>query len=90
MWQNSKIIHHYGKLFSDGSGDTMQSLLANLPNLLLNKLKGGDFTDRTYQHVIVDEFQDLTLGEQQLFLELKDEEGKFVALGDPRQSIYAF
>ena len=65
-------------------------LISELPNLLLNKLKGGDFTDRTYQHVIVDEFQDLTLGEQQLFLELKDEEGKFVALGDPRQSIYAF
>ena len=65
-------------------------LISELPNLLLNKLKGGDFTDRTYQHVIVDEFQDLTPGEQQLFLELKDEEGKFVALGDPRQSIYAF
>ena len=65
-------------------------LISELPNLLLNKLKGGDFTDNTYQHVIVDEFQDLTLGEQQLFLKLKAEEGKFVALGDPRQSIYAF
>lgn len=65
-------------------------LISELPNLLLNKLKGGDFTDRTYQHVIVDEFQDLTPGEQQLFLGLRGEEGKFVALGDPRQSIYAF
>ena len=65
-------------------------LISELPNLLLNKLKGGDFIDRTYQHVIVDEFQDLTPGEQQLFLELRGEEGKFVALGDPRQSIYAF
>ena len=65
-------------------------LISDLPNLLLDKLKGGDFTDRTYQHVIVDEFQDLTPGEQQLFLELREEGGKFVALGDPRQSIYAF
>ena len=65
-------------------------LIGDLPNLLLDKLKGGDFTDKTYQHVIVDEFQDLTPGEQQLFLELRGEEGKFVALGDPRQSIYAF
>ena len=65
-------------------------LISELPNLLLNKLKGGDFTDRTYQHVIVDEFQDLTPGEQLLFLELREEGGKFVALGDPRQSIYAF
>ena len=65
-------------------------LISELPNLLLDKLKGGDFADKTYQHVIVDEFQDLTPGEQQLFLDLRGEGGKFVALGDPRQSIYAF
>ena len=65
-------------------------LISELPSLLLDKLKGGDFTDRTYQHVIVDEFQDLTLGEQKLFLELRGKRGKFVALGDSRQSIYAF
>ena len=65
-------------------------LISELPNLLLDKLKGGDFADKTYQHVIVDEFQDLTPGEQLLFLQLREEEGKFVALGDPRQSIYAF
>ena len=59
-------------------------------NLLLDKLQGGDFADKTYQHVIVDEFQDLTPGEQKLFLELRGEGGKFVDLGDPRQSIYAF
>ena len=65
-------------------------LISELPNLLLDKLQGGDFADKTYQHVIVDEFQDLTPGEQKLFLELRGEGGKFVALGDPRQSIYAF
>ena len=65
-------------------------LISELPNLLLDKLQGGDFADKTYQHVIVDKFQDLTPGEQKLFLELRGEGGKFVALGDPRQSIYAF
>ena len=65
-------------------------LIGELPHLLLNKLKGGDFADKTYQHVIVDEFQDLTPGERKLFLKLKSKEGQFVALGDPRQSIYAF
>lgn len=65
-------------------------LISELPNLLLDSLKGGDFASRAYQHVIVDEFQDLTPGEQQLFLELRGEGGKFMALGDPRQSIYAF
>jgi DNA helicase-2/ATP-dependent DNA helicase PcrA len=65
-------------------------LIGELPHLLLNRLQGGDFADKTYQHVIVDEFQDLTPGEQELFLKLRGQGGKLVALGDPRQSIYAF
>ena len=65
-------------------------LISELPSLLLDKLQGGDFGDKTYNHVIVDEFQDLTPGEQSLFLKLKADGGKFLALGDPRQSIYRF
>ena len=65
-------------------------LISELPNLVLDRIQGGDFQDRTYQHVIVDEFQDLTQGEQLLFLKLKKEGGTFMALGDERQSIYAF
>jgi DNA helicase-2/ATP-dependent DNA helicase PcrA len=38
----------------------------------------------------VDEFQDLTPGEQQLVFRLRAEDGFLVALGDPRQSIYRF
>ena len=58
--------------------------------MLLDGIRGGDYQERTYQHVIVDEFQDLTSSEQQLFLKLKKERGTLMALGDPRQSIYAF
>jgi len=65
-------------------------LISELPSLLLDKLQGGDFSDNTYSHVIVDEFQDLTPGEQSLFLKLMAKGGKFLALGDPRQSIYRF
>ena len=65
-------------------------LISELPNLLYDRIRGGDFQEQSYQHVIVDEFQDLTPGEQELFLRLKKEEGSFMALGDPRQSIYAF
>ena len=65
-------------------------LISELPSLLLDKLQGGDFSDNTYSHVIVDEFQDLTPGEQSLFLKLRADGGKFLALGDPRQSIYRF
>jgi DNA helicase-2/ATP-dependent DNA helicase PcrA len=65
-------------------------LISDLPGLLLDRLKGGDFAGRTYRHVIVDEFQDLTPGEQDLFMKLRAPGGQFVALGDPRQSIYRF
>ncbi len=65
-------------------------LISELPNIVRVRIQGGDFQEETFQHVIVDEFQDLTPGEQQLFLELKKREGSFMALGDPRQSIYAF
>lgn len=65
-------------------------LISELPNILLDRLKGGDFIEQSYDHVIVDEFQDLTPGEQRLFLKLRAEGGKFLALGDPRQSIYRF
>ena len=74
LWQavTQWLVRHKGRLISD------------LPNLLLDRIKGGDFQEQTFQHVIVDEFQDLTPGEQQLFLELKKGEGSFMALGDPR------
>ena len=65
-------------------------LISELPNLLLGRIHGGDFQEQTYQHVVVDEFQDLTSSEQQLFFKLKKVRGTFMALGDPRQSIYAF
>lgn len=65
-------------------------LISELPSLLLDRIHGGDFSEKGYDHVIVDEFQDLTAGEQQLVLLLAGENGSVVALGDPRQSIYAF
>lgn len=64
-------------------------LISELPNLLLNLLKTGSF-GKLYRHVLVDEFQDLTAGEQELFRRIVEPDGNFVALGDPRQSIYAF
>jgi DNA helicase II / ATP-dependent DNA helicase PcrA len=65
-------------------------LISDLPKLLLDSLKAGDFPGVLYRHVIVDEYQDLTAGEQALLARLRKKNGSFVALGDPRQSIYAF
>ncbi len=80
LWQavDMWLLQHKARLISD------------LPGLLRDSLHGGDFTDMTFEHVIVDEFQDLTPGEQKLFLQFRSKTGTFVALGDPRQSIYAF
>ncbi len=65
-------------------------LISDLPGLLLDRIKGGDFSDWRFDHVVVDEFQDLTPAEQELFLKLRSSQGQLVALGDSRQSIYAF
>ena len=80
LWQAARrwLTRHQAQLVSD------------LPGLLLARLQGGDFRERVYRHVIVDEFQDLTPSEQQLVFRLPAEGGSFVALGDPRQSIYRF
>jgi len=65
-------------------------LISQVPNILLDRIVGGDFSGDSYRHVLVDEFQDLTPAEQELVLKLRHPEGSLVALGDPRQSIYAF
>jgi len=65
-------------------------LVGDLPGLFLDRLEGGDFPDQAYRFVIVDEFQDLTAGEQQLMFRLRAAGGQLAALGDPRQSIYKF
>jgi DNA helicase-2/ATP-dependent DNA helicase PcrA len=80
LWQGARkwLLRHKAHLVSD------------LPRLLLERLKGGDFPDQGYGCVIVDEFQDLTPGEQELMLRLRVPGGQLVALGDPRQSIYTF
>ncbi len=66
------------------------NLISDLPKLLLDRLKAGDLPDSRYTHIIVDEFQDLTPGEQQLMVRLLEDGGSLTALGDPRQSIYHF
>jgi superfamily I DNA/RNA helicase len=80
LWQAVRewLIRHKAQLISD------------LPGLVLDKLDGGDLADHLYQHVLVDEFQDITAGEQRLFLRLRHLDGQFLALGDSRQSIYLF
>ena len=65
-------------------------LIGDVPGLLLDRLAGGDFPDQSYDYVVVDEFQDLTPGEQELMFRLRSSGGQLVALGDPRQSIYKF
>jgi DNA helicase-2/ATP-dependent DNA helicase PcrA len=80
LWQAARrwLTRHHAQLVSD------------LPGLLLARLESGDFPGQLYSHVIVDEFQDLTPGEQRLVFRLRRDSGQLVALGDPRQSIYRF
>jgi len=65
-------------------------LLSDLPGMLLDSLKVGEVGHDKYAHIIADEYQDLTRGEQELFARLLKDNGSFLALGAPQQSIYKF
>jgi DNA helicase-2/ATP-dependent DNA helicase PcrA len=80
LWQAARqwLTRHSAQLISD------------LPGLFLDRLHAGDLEEHRFAHVIVDEFQDLTAGEQDLMFRLCREDGQIVVLGDPRQSIYRF
>lgn len=68
--------------------DHSAALVGDLPRAIERRLRGGDFADRRYDHVIVDEFQDLTEIEANLVIGLRAADGQFVALGDKKQSTH--
>jgi ATP-dependent DNA helicase UvrD/PcrA len=61
LWQGARqwLVRHKAHLVSD------------LPQRLLARLKGGDFPEKGFDFVIVDEFQDLTAGEHELMFRLR-------------------
>lgn len=65
-------------------------LVGDLPAELVDGIKGGNHPDPRFEHVLVDEFQDLTEKQHHLVFALVAENGNLVALGDRRQSIYRF
>jgi ATP-dependent exoDNAse (exonuclease V) beta subunit len=71
LWQAVRqwLVRHKAQLISD------------LPGLVPDKLDGGDLRDQLYLYMLVDEFQDLTAGEQRLFFRLRHSQGQFLALG---------
>jgi ATP-dependent DNA helicase UvrD/PcrA len=70
--------------------DHHADMVGELPRVVETRLRGGDFQDQRYDHIIIDEFQDLTETEARLALGLRAADGRVVALGDKKQSIYAF
>ena len=65
-------------------------MVGEVPRKVEARLRGGDFDDQRFDHVIVDEFQDLTELEARLAIGMCNDQGCVVALGDRKQSIYAF
>lgn len=65
-------------------------LIGDLPRAVERRFANGDFADVNFDHVIVDEFQDLTEIEAKVVVRLVAPGGSLVVLGDRKQSIYAF
>ena len=67
-----------------------------------NNTQNIDFTDmiflpnvkqynvNKYDFVFIDECQDLNAAQRKLFLQCLNDNGRFIAVGDPRQAIYGF
>jgi superfamily I DNA/RNA helicase len=64
-------------------------LIGDVVPVALEGLAAGDIA-AVYDHVIIDEYQDLTAAEQELVERIWTREGSLVVLGDDDQSIYAF
>ncbi|NOT34437.1 MAG: ATP-dependent helicase [Candidatus Eisenbacteria bacterium] len=71
-------------------GDHGTELVGDLPRAVERRFANGDFADIGYDHVIVDEFQDLTEVEAKVVVRLVAPGGSLVVLGDRKQSIYSF
>lgn len=65
-------------------------LIDEVVNLARTALESGDIPAGDFDHVIIDEYQDLTAAEQHLVEKIWSGEGSLVVLGDDDQSIYSF
>jgi len=65
-------------------------LIGEVVYLALNALNRGALNGGAFDHVVVDEYQDLTIAEQQMVEKLCSRTGSLVVLGDDDQSIYRF
>ena len=65
-------------------------LIDEVVNIARLGLESGDVDAGEFNHVIIDEYQDLTAAEQQLVEKIWSRNGSLVVLGDDDQSIYRF
>jgi DNA helicase II / ATP-dependent DNA helicase PcrA len=65
-------------------------LIGEVVHLVTTALDAEDIPRGQYDHVVVDEYQDLTAAEQELVELIWSQRGSLVVLGDDNQSIYGF
>ena len=65
-------------------------LIEEVVYLAREGLRHGDIPRGLFDHVLIDEYQDLTFAEQDLVEDLRADGGSLVILGDDNQSIYGF
>jgi superfamily I DNA/RNA helicase len=82
--------------------DNEADVALNAVNWGISNTKSIDFTDmiflpnvknyrtKKYDFVFIDECQDLNTAQRELFLQCLNDNGRFIAVGDPRQAIYGF
>ncbi|MBA2576908.1 MAG: UvrD-helicase domain-containing protein [Euzebyaceae bacterium] len=75
----SRWLHEHGGM-----------LIGEVVHIATVALESEDIAPGAYDHVVVDEYQDLTAAEQELVRLVWSKKGSLVVLGDDNQSIYGF
>ena len=65
-------------------------LIGDVIHFCVTGLENKDIPPNMFDHVVIDEYQDLTVAEQELVNMIWSERGTLTVLGDDAQSIYSF
>ena len=65
-------------------------LVGEVISLCVSGLENDDIPAGQFDHVVIDEYQDLTPAEQELVSLIWSESGSMTVMGDPNQAIYGF
>ncbi len=89
-YKNSMYKKRKPKVYNSYQQYLIENKKKDFDDLLIDYLKMLNDTNKTYQYIFVDEFQDTNLLQYKIIQKLITKDSYVLAVGDPDQSIYQF